>query len=341
MVSFSTVLAHNEALKDRPEGLTALFVGPTRGIGLATLRSMAVRLKAPRLYVVGRSEKQFSPILLELQAANPAASITFIETDISLVRNADSVAKELLRQESHLDLLYMSPGYLAFGGPHYTGEGLDTCFVLSHYVRIRIISLLLPLLHSARRPRVLSILAGEHERSLFTKDDDLGLTLDNARNYNSIRAMDQLTTLHTLALNDFASHSPHVAFLHIHPGWVSTDFAPNVLSSAGAVSALLNRFLLPIFNLVATDEVDSGERQVFHALSRRYLSRDLLCRGEFNADDVASCHVPYSGFYRVLSNSETVSGGRFLQSLDEEGWAKKAIQFTEQVIAAALTGGSG
>lgn len=135
MVSFSAVLAHNEALKDRPEGFTALFVGATRGIGLATLRSMTAKLKAPRLYVVGRSETQFSPILLELQAANPAASIIFIETDISLIRNADLVAEELSRQESHLDLLYMSPGYLAFGGPHCKSPTLDLtlyCHYFSH-----------------------------------------------------------------------------------------------------------------------------------------------------------------------------------------------------------------
>lgn len=212
--------------------------------------------------------------------------------------------------------------------------------MLSHYVRIRIISQLGPLLNAARRPRVLSILAGGHERSLFTDKDDLGLTLDNARNYSSIRAVDQLTTLHTLVLNRLASHNPHVAFLHIHPGWVATDFASNVLSSAGAVGALLSRFLLPIFNLVAVDEAHSGERQVFHAFSRRYPSRDLLCRGESDADDVASCHVPCNGFYRVLSDSETVSGGRFLESLEVEGWADKAIHFTEQVVAEALTRGT-
>ncbi|KAL7940353.1 hypothetical protein V8C42DRAFT_356311 [Trichoderma barbatum] len=340
MVSFSAVLAHNEALEDRPEGFTALFVGATRGIGLATLRSMAARLKAPRLYVIGRSEMQFSSILLELRADNPDALITFIETNISLIRNANSVTEELSRQESHLDLLYMSPGYLAFGGPHYTDEGLDTCFVLSHYVRIHIISQLLPLLNAARRPRVLSVLAGGHERSLFTKEDDFGLTIDNARNYNPIRAVDQLTTLHTIALNHLASHNPHVAFLHIHPGWVATDFASNVLSSAGAIGALLSRCLLPIFSLVATDEAHSGERQVFHAFSRRYQSRDLLRRGEFAADDVASCHMPYNGFYRVLSNSETVTGGRFLQSLKDEGWAIKTIHFTEHIITEALSRGT-
>ncbi|KAL7905490.1 NAD(P)-binding protein [Trichoderma velutinum] len=337
MVSFNTVLAHNEALKGRPEGLTALFVGATRGIGLATLRCITVKLKAPKLYVVGRSKTQFAPIFLELRATNPAASITFIESDISLIRNADSVAEQLSTHESHLDLLYLSPGYLAFGGPYYTDEGLDTCFVLSHYVRTRIISQLLPLLNAARRPRVLSILAGGHESSLFTKDGDLGLTLDNARNYNPIRAADQLTTFHTIVLNHLASHNPHVSFLHIHPGWVATNFASNILSSAGIVGALLKPCLLPIFNLLATDEAHSAERQVFHAFSRRYQSRDLLRSGEFDADDVASCHVPYNGFYRVLGDGQTVSGGRFLQSLEAEGWADEAIQFTEKIIAQALT----
>lgn len=118
MVTLSHVMAHNVALKQRGPGDVGLFVGATSGIGLATLNVLIANLNAPRCYIVGRSEAKFASQLARLRQLNPSAIITFIETEIALLRNVDAVCAQLARWESQLDLLYMSPGYLAFGGPH-------------------------------------------------------------------------------------------------------------------------------------------------------------------------------------------------------------------------------
>ena len=117
MVAIKTVRESNAALKSGTPGLEALFAGATNGIGLSTLRELVKGLNAPRVYIVGRSKEKFSGQLAELELLNANASIEFIEAQISLLKDVDAVCDTALSQERKLDLLYLSPGYLAFGGP--------------------------------------------------------------------------------------------------------------------------------------------------------------------------------------------------------------------------------
>lgn len=117
MVAIDTVRAANSSLKSGPSGLVALFVGATKGIGAATLRKLTKNLKAPTIYIVGRSKGGFSSQLSELKTLNPDASFEFLETEISLIKNVDWICKKLKETESKLDLLFMSPGLLPIGGP--------------------------------------------------------------------------------------------------------------------------------------------------------------------------------------------------------------------------------
>ncbi|EXM19062.1 hypothetical protein FOTG_12849 [Fusarium oxysporum f. sp. vasinfectum 25433] len=158
-----------------PQSLVAVFVGATRGIGLATLKALTRALPNPRFYIIGRSKARFAGVLALLNEYNPNAAIQFVEAEVSLIKGIDGVCERIMNLEKHVDLLFMSPGSLAFGGPHYTGEKLDLCFALSFYIRMRLIERLLPMLMQAPHPRVLSVLAGGHEGPLFTNDGDIGL----------------------------------------------------------------------------------------------------------------------------------------------------------------------
>ncbi|KAG7427990.1 Oxidoreductase lepF [Fusarium oxysporum f. sp. raphani] len=158
-----------------PQSFVAVFVGATRGIGLATLKALTRALPNPRFYIIGRSKARFAGVLALLNEYNPNAAIQFVEAEVSLIKGIDGVCERIMNLEKHVDLLFMSPGSLAFGGPHYNGEKIDLCFALSFYIRMRLIERLLPVLMQAPHPRVLSVLAGGHEGPLFTKDGDIGL----------------------------------------------------------------------------------------------------------------------------------------------------------------------
>ncbi|KAH7150970.1 hypothetical protein DER46DRAFT_578979 [Fusarium sp. MPI-SDFR-AT-0072] len=313
-----------------PQSFVAVFVGATRGIGLATLKVLTRTLPNPRFYVIGRSKARFAGELALLNECNPNATIQFVQAEVSLIKAIDGACERIRNLEKHVDFLFMSPGSLAFGGPHYTGEKLDLCFALSFYIRMRLIERLLPMLMQAPHPRVLSVLAGGHEGPLFTNDGDTGLRKKG--NYTAPTAVNQVTTLHSLAFIHFASHYPKVSWLHVHPGWVATTFLSDLLQSAGAVGVLAGKIVLPVYRFVAMSEDECGRRQAEYALSGRYPSREMICSAVVDVTDQAACHGLCSGFYRVLSDGSTATDGKVLGPLEREGWPLKAFKHTQQVF---------
>lgn len=334
-----------------PQSFVAVFVGATRGIGLATLKVLIRTLPNPRFYVIGRSKARFAGELALLNEYNPNATIQFVEAEVSLIKAIDSACERIMKLEKHVDLLFMSPGSLAFGGPHCetpalwslcqltystdTEEKLDLCFALSFYIRMRLIERLLPILMQASHPRVLSVLAGGHEGPLFINDGDIGLRKKG--NYTAPRAVNQVTTLHSLAFIHFASHFPKVSWLHVHPGWVATAFLSDLLQSAGAVGVLAGKIVLPVYRLVAMSEEECGRREAGYALSGRYPSREMICSAVVDVTDQAACHGSCSGFYRVFSDGSTVTDGKVLGPLEREGWPLKVLEHIQQVFDEILS----
>jgi NAD(P)-dependent dehydrogenase (short-subunit alcohol dehydrogenase family) len=362
MVAIKVVRESNAALKAETPGLVALFAGATNGIGLSTLKELVKDLNAPRVYIVGRSKEKFRNQVAELELLNPEASIKFIEAQVSLLKDVDDLCKDVSSQERKLDLLYMSPGYLAFGGPECkqslcfcssqinshnfnscmekdTCEGIDTCLSVSYYARMRLTFNLLPLLKNSQAPKVLSVLAGGQERRLLTHD--LGLK----ENYSILNVMDQATTMHTLAFEHLAQDHQSISFLHAYPGWVRTDIVKNLFEGRqrGYLRTLASNWLiLPLFNLIATSVEESGERQVFHATSRRYASKS---EQQQDAESVskkifAECSVPGSGVYRVAANGETLSDSKVLDSYRKDHIPERIWEHTIGVFEEALTKGN-
>ncbi|CAG7561046.1 unnamed protein product [Fusarium equiseti] len=323
-----------ESSQQKPS-FVAVFVGATRGIGSATLKALTPKLEKPRLYVIGRSQAKFEPELTTLRECNPNAEIRFLEAQVSLLKEVDDVCDRILQIESYLDLLYMSPGSLAFGGPHYTEEKIDLCFALSFYSRMRFIGRLLPILLQASKPRVFSVLAGGHETPLYIKDGDIGLR--NNGNYTAPRAVNQVTTLHSLALMHFASQHTKVSWLHVYPGWVATDFLSNLLQSAGVIGVLVGKIIGPIYRLVSKSEDECGQRQASYALSGRYPSRDMICAAMVDMNSQEQCHGACGGFYRVLSDGRTATGNEVLGPLEKGEWPRKVAEHVQEVFDAVLS----
>lgn len=106
-----------------------------------------------------------------------------------------------------LGLLTLLPTY---SHPTDTQEGLETCFAVSYYSRLRLVSNLLPLLQRAPNPHVLSILNGTKETKI--NEDDVNLEQKWA-----IRSVINHTTLLTsLAFDHLAAQDArkHIVFLH-------------------------------------------------------------------------------------------------------------------------------
>ena len=71
---------------------------------------------SPKVYIVGRSEEAAKKIKEDAQKLNDQASIDFIKTDASLLRNVDSACKDIQAKENKVNILVLSSGYLTLSG---------------------------------------------------------------------------------------------------------------------------------------------------------------------------------------------------------------------------------
>ncbi|KAI4139761.1 MAG: hypothetical protein LQ341_004093 [Variospora aurantia] len=268
MVAISLVRSSNESLRNLPRHLsspTAVFIGATQGIGLATLRQLAIHTVTPTCYIVGRSEARVQEIIGELKQLNARGTYVFVKGEVALLESVDECCgniKGMLGEGKGLDLLYMSQGYLSFGGRNETKEGIDTLMALRYYSRLRFVYNLLPILSLAPNPHVVSVMAGGKENTI--NEDDLDLK----HNYGVLACAHHGTTMGSLAFEHLARQNPAVAFVHIYPGYVKTNIFQSGFS--WPVASLYRYFIQPLIYFFEIPFADVGDRQLFHATSARY-----------------------------------------------------------------------
>ncbi|KAK5997602.1 Oxidoreductase lepF [Cladobotryum mycophilum] len=272
MVHFTTVVESNAqfARDHKDMELVCVLAGATSGIGASTLETLVSLMPKSRFYVIGRSAARFTSQQTLLEYTTASCNVVFIEAEFSLLSHVDNVCEQIVARESRVDYLCMSPGMIPLNGAEYTKEGLETCFAISYYSRMRLLFNLLPLLRRSTSPRVLNILNAGKEKALA--DDDLGLE----RNWSALTVINHATTMTSLAFEHLAPKEEKMTLIHVYPGWVRTDNFSHL--TAPEDSGLLWRsFLWFIRNLAGTlallfgvSAKECGQRQAFHLISDRF-----------------------------------------------------------------------
>jgi NAD(P)-dependent dehydrogenase (short-subunit alcohol dehydrogenase family) len=236
MVKFSLIKKSNSQIDGASAPRVAVFVGGTSGVGKLTLGAIAKLGTTFKAYVVGRkeSEASFKPFAESLHEANPNAEIVWIEGQVSLLSEAKRVCDHIKTLESSIDLLFMTTGYVPFGGRQSesfsplpmrselttadTSEGLDISHALEFYTRICFTQNLLPLLRSSGRARVISVRSPGLESEWMFNPDDLLLEAPGA--FGGIATQRHMSIMGTLALERLAEipENQQIVFMHSHPG---------------------------------------------------------------------------------------------------------------------------
>ena len=335
MVKATAIRQYIEFNKEQDVGLVCVFVGATSGIGASTLEKMVQKLQKSTFYVLGRSASRFTNQRAKLESLSPSCKIVFIQAEVSLLSAVDAACKQIAAAEQKVDYLYMSPGLIPLNGPQCTclpnaelavadtipldtKEGLETCFALSYYARIRLVCNLLPLLRQSPRPRVLSVLSGGNEKALH--EQDLGLD----KRWSSISVINHTTTMTTLAFEHLAERNRRIAFLHSAPGLVKTDIFARLTppESSGLlwrVTLASIRGLAAMVMLCFGMEVkECGERQAFNLTTDRY----------------------GPGMWRINPSSEPVSAPGVLERYREGSWSERVWEYTMGIFDTTLAMGS-
>ncbi|KUJ09949.1 short-chain dehydrogenase/reductase [Mollisia scopiformis] len=261
MVSLQIVKQSNAGIASLPHGLVVLFIGATSGIGQSALQSFARHAPSPRIYTVARPSTFASheSLLASLRQSNPTATYKLVEADVSLVSEVDKAVNRIIEEETKIDILFMSAGFMALEGRKDTSEGLDPSMSTRYYSRLRAVQLLLPLLNKAPSPRIVSVLAGGLEGPLNEQD----LDLRDPNNWSSWNSSVQATTMATLMLEKIARENPRLSIVHWYPGPVDT---PGL--------AKIQKFGMSFPNPMSQEE--AGERAVFFTTSDRYAVQEGL-----------------------------------------------------------------
>lgn len=351
MVSYSDVLVNNESLASASgggSGPVAVVVGATNGIGLTTVQALLKHTTNPTIYVVGRSEERLRTLIANtFQPLNSSATlIPIVAGDLTLVRNAQRAADEIVQQVTQIqtqtqistsspkiDLLIMTVGYLSMSSkPDWSPEGLERLMAIRFHSRMAILLKLLPLLRQSASPRVVNVLAGGEEGPL--KLDDLAMT--KPKTYGPLYAMGAAASMTTLFLEKLAHADPqnaNVVFLHTFPGMVP-DTGLQVYHSF--LFDLIFRLVKAVSRLVMKTHTaeEAGERTLFAATSGRFRRIPQAAdAAKAKGTDVqpGSDGVVGSGVYLVGEDSDVVfpeGGNAELKKLREQDAATKVYDYT-------------
>ncbi|KAI9847157.1 MAG: hypothetical protein M1837_003019 [Sclerophora amabilis] len=329
MVSYAAVKASNNGLRTAIPGITALFVGGTSGMGQSTLRQLAIHAEKPNAYIVGRSESRASPFLAELRQINPQGSFSFIEADVSLIRNVDAACAEIKAKEKRLNLIFMTAGGLSLSGRQETSEGIDKLFALRYYSRMRFVQNLLPLLEQAAPARVVSVFGGGFEYSI-NKDD-----LDLKHNFSIVNCAKHSITMTSLGMEHLATSHPSLGFVHVYPGLVGTNIYSN--SFKPPLSTLYNYVMWPMMWPFSVNLRESGERHLFHSTSARYPSNGASSSQGVPVSDgsqvaIGSRGEPGTGSYLMNWKGETQVAGKTMQQYRAEGMPEFVWKHTTDLL---------
>lgn len=343
MVSLSEVRAHNATLKSLPAGLVAVFVGGTSGIGLFTARELVRNTTSPTIYLIGRNATEAHKIIEELRSINTSSQISFIQKDVSLLKNVDEACREIKAKEKQVNLLFMTCGYLTLKGRDETAEGLDRKFALHYYTRMRFVQQLTPLLSAAAAAtsqatssspslsRVVSVLdpqAGLRATPNFT---DLSLK----STFSLKNCMVHASAMQSLSAYHLSQQHPDTTFIHAYPSGVDTGVLRKVFGAFEPAA----KFVLGLgLKWMMVPQKESGERHLFAATAPRYAARNVGAKagggGSGGGVEVAvgSDGVKGSGSYLLNWDGEVLADRPTARKMREEGKEKAIWRHTEEVF---------
>ncbi|RDW64360.1 uncharacterized protein DSM5745_09771 [Aspergillus mulundensis] len=345
MASIATVLDNNSDITRRyGSGLVAVFVGGTSGIGETTARAFIrhTHASSSHAYLIGRDEARATRIIEELQTRYPSSRVTFIKSDASLLREVDAACGAIQRNETKVNVLFLSPGIGTTSGRDETDEGLDKKLNLHYYSRMRFVTNLLPQLRNAGDgpgPGTSGQAAGQNEESrpplarvvsVLEAGGEAALNLDDLslkHRYSLRNCAKHAITMNSVSMEHLALAYPQISFMHTFPGIVKTrlnrDFGTAARLAISALMVLARPWEIPL--------EESGERHLYAATSPRFPARMYKGGGTDAAE--GSEGYPGSGFYRLSSTGSTYKSSRIMQAYREDGVRDVIWKHTLDVFA--------
>ncbi|OJJ78139.1 hypothetical protein ASPBRDRAFT_112184 [Aspergillus brasiliensis CBS 101740] len=350
MVSLSEVRASNTQVTPETIPKVSVFIGATSGIGKEALIKLVSTGFPLRAYIVGRDEAAFQPVLKELQASNPSATLIFLQGEISLMSESKRLTDIILSREKEtggaIDMLFLSSGFLPFRGRQETTEGIELSTAVSYYSRQVFIRRLLPLLQaraaarratpgssSSYRPRIVNVLAAGVETTDLFIDD---LELKEPGHFSIPTYAKHVATMTSVGLKRLAEQADNhdVVIIHHHPGLVSTELVKKSWGDQWDEKKQHGGPPAPS-DMERTTPAEAGERSLYVMTSAKYGGSGVpIVEGQETGLTVQK--TKDASLLCVGDKLETLDVSNVLGSLEKDGVADKIWGLTNKLIGEYL-----
>jgi NAD(P)-dependent dehydrogenase (short-subunit alcohol dehydrogenase family) len=249
----------------------ALITGGTDGIGKATAR----RLLADgwEVVVTGRSRDKSDATVAELKGALPAAKVSALVGDLSVMGDVQRVAAEFLASRERLDLLLLNANSIT--QEHTcTSDGFETNFAVGYLGRVLLTWALEDVLRHTAGSQVLTVVGLNLERIDFEDPS-------SAKGFSSMKALGRWQWAMQVFAREWNGRVP-VPMNVFMPGLVKTKILASEPQPMRAIVKLANLFIgLPVDKSAAEvaqvvdDVARNGRRDSYYSRTKLKPPRDL------------------------------------------------------------------
>ncbi len=195
--------------------MNILITGGTDGMGKAAARRFAD--SGARLLLAGRSRERGEATVSKLVAKSGNSSITFHQSDLSRVSGVRQLVRDVGGSVERLDILIHSAGGQFPRRRVITPEGIEFSFAVLTLARWLLTREILPLLHAADDPRVLSMAGGGKGYRALDFDN-----LQGEKRYSMFGSLGRAAPLNELLTLEQMTRHEGVTFFNYGPGLVRT-----------------------------------------------------------------------------------------------------------------------
>ena len=149
-------------------GRSAVVTG-TGGLGFET--ALALARAGAEVVLAGRSPSKGEASVARIRAEVPQANIRFAELDLGSLTSVAAFAGQMAAEHGSLDLLVNNAGVMMPPRRRTTEDGFELQFGTNYLGHFALTAELLPLLTTARAPRVVEVSSIAHRRAAIRFDD--------------------------------------------------------------------------------------------------------------------------------------------------------------------------
>jgi len=235
-------------------GRLAIVTGATGGLGYET--ALALAKAGADVIVAGRDARKGQAAIEKIRNEAPHAQASFEHLDLANLASIAAFSERALSRQS-LDILINNAGVMALPRRTSTADGFEAQFGTNYLGHFALSVRLLPLLHRASAPRVVSVSSLAHRTGFLDFDD-----LQGERRYSPWKAYGQsklaclMFARELQRRNDAAGQN--LTSIAAHPGFSRTSL---FASGPGGLVSLASDFAAPFFSQSAAD----GARPILFA----------------------------------------------------------------------------